>query len=97
MTHKLKLETLENPKAKLNPTLQRSKKRLNFSTKQIYMVLRWVVKIMKREKQNTYNRKTARERGVLRWVAVGGSWWPALRRPKREMGSSRRSVDGKDK
>jgi hypothetical protein len=24
---------------------------------------------------------------VLRWVAVDGSWWPALRRSKREMGS----------
>jgi hypothetical protein len=50
------------------------------------MVLRWVAKIMKREKQKTYNSKTARERGVLRWVLIGGSWWPALRQPKREMG-----------
>jgi len=62
------------------------------------MVLRWVAKIMKREKQKTYNSKTARERGGAsmgadRWVLVAST-------PSTEKGNgfaSRHSVDKKDK
>jgi hypothetical protein len=62
------------------------------------MVLRGVAKIMKREKQKTYNRKTARERGDApmgggRWVLVAGA-------PSTEKGNgfaSRCSVDRKEK
>jgi hypothetical protein len=41
----------------------------------------------KREAENLQQENGEREGGVLRWVAVSGSRWPALRRPKREMGS----------
>jgi hypothetical protein len=98
MTPKLKLETLKNPKAKLKPDTSKIHKSLNFSTKQLLMVLRWVAKIMKREKQKTHNSKPARERGGAsmgadRWVLVAST-------PSTEKGNgfaSRHSVDKKDK